>query len=94
MVFRDQRVQIKRACDLALDQCEFSQILHINDANQAVSELSHVLTSYFNHFCPFGRVSIRNTEPPFVTPVVKLLLKKKNKLFKKGRVNDALAVAA
>ena len=40
------------------------------------------------------RVSLRNTEPPFVTSVVQFLLKKNNKLFKKSRVNDALAVAA
>ena len=94
MVFRDQRVQFKRACNLAFDQSAFSQILHINDVNQAVSDLSHVLTSYFNHFCPLRRVFLGNTEPPFVTPVVKILLKKKNKLFKKSRVIDALAVAA
>ena len=94
IVFRDQRVQFKRPCNLALDQCDFSQILHTNEVNQVVSELSHVLTSYFNHFCSLRRVSLRNTEPPFVTPVVKLLLKKNNKLFKKRRFNDALAVAA
>ena len=94
IVFRDQCVQFKRPCNLALDQCDFSQILHTNEVNQAVSELSHVLTSYFNHFCPLRRISIRNTESPFVTPVVELLLKKKNKLFKKRRFDDALAVAA
>ena len=94
IVFRDQRVQFKRSCNLALDQCDFSQILRTNEVNQAVSELSHVLTSYFNHFCPLRWVSLRNTEPPFVTPVVQFLLKKNNKLFKKSRVNDALAVAA
>ena len=62
IVFRDQRVQFKQSCNLTLDQCVFSQILHRNEVNQAVSELSHVLTSYFKHFCPLRRISLRNTE--------------------------------
>ena len=36
IVFRDQRVQFKRSCNLALGQCDFSQILRTNEVNQAV----------------------------------------------------------
>ena len=44
-------------------------------------------------YYPNKTISLSNCDPPFVTPEIKLLLRKKNDLMKKGKIEHAGALA-
>ena len=91
--FRDQRVQYRQYCNMFLDRMDLSYILDMRNTNDAASALQEELTSVFDHCCPLRAVTLRETEPPFITPVIKLLLKKKNRLVRRNRNSEAELLA-
>jgi len=46
-----------------------------------------------DQFYPVSSVKLSNRDPPFVTPQIKLMLRKKNQLMRRGRLEAANAIA-
>ena len=91
--FRDQREGNRRRLNLDLDSTDFGWVYGITDSNQAASALQNFVVERFHHHCPLRRVTMSDSDPPYYTPVIKLLYKKKNKLYRKHRYKEAANVA-
>lgn len=90
--FRDQREKYKRTYFSVISNFNFSHVFNSNTVDDALSSLNFILYSTFEHCCPLRKVTIRSSDPDYVTPLIKILLKKKNKLFRKGRIREANTV--
>jgi len=51
------------------------------------------LHGLLNHFYPPRTITITSTEPGFITPVLKAMLRRKNRLMRAGRIEEAGALA-
>jgi hypothetical protein len=60
--------------------------------DDAYSDLLNVLHNVLDNVLGYKMITIRNSEPCFVTPEVKILLRKRNKLLHSGRLNEAEAL--
>ena len=57
--------------------------------DQLYGSLQQLLDKYY----PERRVSITSVDPPFINPVVKKMLRRKNRLMRSGKVEQATALA-
>ena len=87
--FRDQREENKRMFTELLVKADLSSIFSADDVDDAVELFQQTLSSIYDHACPLRRIVIRPSDPVYVTPVLKVLLKKKNKLHRQKRFKDA-----
>ena len=55
----------------------------------SINSISVPILDILDHFYPLRSVSISNREPYFVTPVIKSLLMKRNRLMRRGAVAAA-----
>ena len=53
------------------------------DPKEALCQLNSIMYSAFRISCPTGQVTVRDRDPIHVTPSVKLLIKQRNKQFRK-----------
>ena len=51
------------------------------------------ISAVYDTFFPVKSITIREKEPPFMTPVIKHLLRRRNKLFQQGRTEAASALS-
>ena len=65
---------------------DFSFIFDINDLQLAVDKFYNLLNYLLNEYYPCRQVTVTSRDPPFVTPHVKLMLREKNKLLKRGLI--------
>ena len=86
---RDQRRSSLIALNLAMDNFDFSYLLNITDIDVLTAELNAVMTNFLDSFCPLRRVVMKAKDPPFFTPEIKLLLRKRCRLLRKNRTRDA-----
>ena len=53
------------------------------DPNEALCQLNSIIYSAFYISCPTRQVTVRDRDPVYVTPAVKLLIKQRNKQLRK-----------
>ena len=53
------------------------------DPSEALSQLDCIMYSAFHISCPTRQVTVRDRDPIYVTPAVKLLIKQRNKQLRK-----------
>ena len=75
-----------------MDTLDLSYITHIADVNAAVDELIGRIYSLYDAHCPMKSVKISANDPPYITPLVKTLLLKRNRLLRNGRHAQALEI--
>ena len=63
------------------------------DPQEEYDKLYAVLLRLLDTYYPERSVTITTSDPPYVTPVVKYMLRQKNKLMRAGRVERAAALA-
>ena len=71
------------------------------DAWQTFETVQEAFDSFYfqvlgmlDRFFPLKSVTLTDREPPYITPALKLMLRKKNSLMRKGRVGEAGALAS
>jgi len=52
-----------------------------------------IMKSLLDHFYPGRQITVTSTDPRFVTPRVKAMLRRKNRLMRVGRTDEAGALA-
>ena len=65
----------------------------LSDMQQAADDFYCVLKYILDKFYPVSKITITSRDPPFVTPNIKGLLRKKNTLMRKGRIKEANALS-
>jgi hypothetical protein len=63
------------------------------DLQAEYDKLYDVLLELLDKYYPERTVTISSADPPYVTPVVKHMLRQKNHLMRKGRIEEATALA-
>jgi hypothetical protein len=58
--------------------------------DDASTDFIHVLHFVLDSVVGYHTVSLRNKEPPHITPYIKILLKRRNRLIRKGRTAKAI----
>ena len=76
--FRDHRFANKNHLNYLLDTHDLNYFLNYNDPNVMLGELSNKLLNLYKVACPLKRVVLSSKDPPFMTPVIKYLLRKKH----------------
>ena len=66
-----------------LSECQFN-CSHYQDVETSFSAFYDNLLRLLNECFPLRQITISNNDPPFITPLIKNLLRKKNKLLHKG----------
>ena len=68
---------------------------NLDDVNPQASydRLYDSLLQLLDKYYPEQRVSITSADPPFITPAVKEMLRRKNRLIRSGKVEQATALA-
>ena len=92
----------RSAADLArLSQffCDYNWnglVLGIDDGtlsvDQAFADFTNVLHYALEHVGGHRIVTVRERDPPYITPPIKVLLRRRNKLLRQGKADSALAI--
>ena len=90
--YRDHRFANKNHLNYLLDIHDLSYFLNYNDPNVLLGELSNELLNLYKVACPLKRVVLSSKDPPFMTPVIKYLLRKKHRHTRRGKLAEANAV--
>ena len=72
-----------------MDIFDFSEVSKIDDPNEATRALLEALSTLLNENCPVKKIKMIDKDPPHVSPMIKLLLKKKSKLLKSKKFTNA-----
>ena len=94
VAIRDFRESAKHSFNSAMDGFDFEYIYHIPDVSMALKELILVIQTLLDEHCPKKFVLIKPKDPPFVTPLIKLLLTKKRRLQRKGRHAEVIELSS
>lgn len=52
-----------------------------------------IMQDLLDTFYPVEYITVTSSDPPFVTPIIKALLRRKNRLMRKGRIEEASALS-
>ena len=63
------------------------------DTQQEFDGLYASLIQLLDTYYPLRSITIASSDPPYVTPFVKHMLRRKNKLMRSGRTDEAAALA-
>ena len=67
-----------------IKKCDWSSIYNTNDVDKATTLLNDKISSIFNECFPLIKVKVSTRDPPYMSPLVKHLCKKRNKQIKIG----------
>lgn len=90
---RDQRHSNKLELGSLLRSADFSALYAEDDPNEKTTQLTSILQVCLNLCCPKKKVQITSRDPPYMSPLVKILCRKKNCLIRKGRLKEAEMVS-
>jgi len=71
--------------------------IELDDSDAVQSNFDYlygVMLDLLNRFYPEREITVTSSDPPYVTPAVKALLRRKNRLMHTGRSEEACAVAS
>jgi len=63
------------------------------DVQTSFDSLYDTMTGLLDKFYPLRRITVTSSDPPFVSPAIKAMLRRKNRLMRSGRVEEAGALA-
>lgn len=80
---------------LLQDQCNFddSILTSIEDPQEAWDAFYLVTQGWFDNYYPLRTITIISRQPSFMTPEIKYLLRRKSRLVRRGRLEEASALA-
>ena len=82
--FRDQRESCRQMCCYKLlRDANYNCVYRPMDPNEALCQLNFIMYSAFHISCLTRQVVVRDRNPIYVTPAVKLLIKQRNKQLRK-----------
>ena len=81
--FRDQRETCHQMCYKLLRDANYICVYRSMDPNEALCQLNSIMYSAIHISCPTRQVTVRDRDPIYVTPAVKLLIKQQNKQLRK-----------
>ena len=81
--FRGQRESCRQMCYKLLRDTNYNCVYRSMDPNEALCQLNYIMYSAVHISCPTRQVTVRDRDPIYVTPAVKLLLKQRNKQLRK-----------
>lgn len=87
--FFDLRKPFIDALALMVSEYDWSCVLQCTDIDLAYERFLSVIETLTSLNIPQHTITIRDNTPKYITPLVKHLLRKRNKLLRKGRVTDA-----
>src|SRR5207245_8023002 len=76
-----------------LQTIDFSIIYVTDDVQLAFDKFYILMNSLLKEYYPCRQVTVTSRDPPFVTPHVKLMLREKNRLVRRGQIPQADALA-
>src|SRR6218665_981327 len=68
-------------------------LLTESDPETAWNAFYSTIWDWLDRYYPLRQISVTSREPPFMTPDTKFLLRKKNRLMRQGRAEEASAIA-
>ena len=80
--------------NLALDEFDFSPLFSIKDPQIASDYMIDTLFDLYNLYCQLKTVKLSNKDPLYMSPLVKLLLKKTQQLMRRHKHRDADLVSS
>ena len=66
--------------------------LTYDNITESVDSFYTTVNSIFNKFYPPKQITIKSSDPPFINPFVKSLLRHKNCLMRKGKIHQATSI--
>ena len=84
MSFRDVREHRKLALQPKLETFDWSLIDSCANLDEATNLLSDFLKRMHDESCPLIKIKVSSRDPPYMTPLIKYLCRKRNKNIKKG----------
>jgi len=95
---KEQRVFRKRSPTQHALFLEYASQMKIELANEVdvqrnFDEMYSVMKNLLERFYPERRITVTSTDPRYVTPAVKAILRRKNRLMRAGRIEEAGALA-
>ena len=88
--FRQPNIDYLR---FTLGTYDWSTLYDINDIDELYSVFLDIVKTCISHCIPVKTVTIRNSDPYYITPLVKCLLVKRNKLRRRGKLDEANLLA-
>ena len=89
---RRSAAQDAKACNL-LRSADWSLIFSNYDCQSAFDQFYSIINCIFDNVYPPRRVTITSRDSPFITPNIKFLLRRRNRLMGRGRVEEANAIS-
>jgi hypothetical protein len=77
----------------ALQRYNWNDILLDSDISNVYTNLTNVLHWFISQFIPVKQVTITDNCPPFATPLIKSLLRKRNKLVRKNKMDKTVVLS-
>ena len=79
VAFRDQREHRRRDFEIKIQTCDWKHVTESTNIDEAVTRLNTTIIELMNECLPVRTVTMSSRDPPWMSPLVKYLLKKKNK---------------
>ena len=70
----------------------FEGVSNSDDLDHTYSSFTKCLTYYLDRFFPIKHITLTSRDPPFVTPNIKAMLRLRNRLMHKGRIEEASVI--
>ena len=89
-LLRDCRARNMQLLHSMLCTTDFHSVAQLanSDINAATEQLTEILQSALNTACPEKQVTIKSRDPPYMTPLIKTLLKRKQRLVRHQRWHE------
>ena len=88
--YRRRHPNQHKACLDYLSSSSFN--LTYDNITESLDSFYTTVTSIFNKFYPLIQITIKSSDPPFINPFVKSLLRLKNCLMRKGKIPQATSI--
>ena len=72
---------------------DFGDVFNSTELEVSCDKFYLILNSLLDDYFPLKQITISNNDPPFVTPEIKQLLRKKNSLMRANKIEQASAIS-
>ena len=73
----------------ALNSYNWAAVYNVDDVDLGYDIFLQIILALIDRYIPFKRVTVRSSDPWFVTPLIKSLMRKRNDLLHRGHVEKA-----
>jgi len=93
VIYRKKSPSINAIFLESVDMDIMSEVETIVDTQSAANKFYEITRKLLNQYYPVKTITVTNKDPDFVTPEIKSMLRRKNKLMRKGKISEADAMA-